>query len=248
MKYFYAIAVCLTWISLISLQAADWPQWRGPHFNGSSEETQLPTEWGKDHGIAWSTDLPGSSAATPIISGDHVLITSTDDTNQSLLAMCLNRSDGSLRWSKTVGIGLQRDNRSNFASPSPVTDGKLAIFFYGNGELAAFDMEGQKKWGFNLEKRWGEFCFQWTFSSSPLLYEGTLYMQVLQRNEPVHGRGFTDQPNESYLVAMDPSTVPSSGRSPDQVRQKWNPWKRSRPPCLLPTTVEAKYSFSVEMM
>ena len=206
MKYFYAIAVCLTWISLISLQAADWPQWRGPHFNGSSEETQLPTEWGKDHGIAWSTDLPGSSAATPIISGDHVLITSTDDTNQSLLAMCLNRSDGSLRWSKTVGIGLQRDNRSNFASPSPVTDGKLAIFFYGNGELAAFDMEGQKKWGFNLEKRWGEFCFQWTFSSSPLLYEGTLYMQVLQRNEPVHGRGFTDQPNESYLVAMDPST------------------------------------------
>ncbi|MEC7200002.1 MAG: PQQ-binding-like beta-propeller repeat protein, partial [Verrucomicrobiota bacterium] len=114
--------------------------------------------------------------------------------------------DGSLRWSKTVGIGLQRDNRSNFASPSPVTDGKLAIFFYGNGELVAFDMEGQKKWGFNLEKRWGEFCFQWTFSSSPLLYEGTLYMQVLQRNEPVHGRGFTDQPNESYLVAMDPST------------------------------------------
>ena len=206
MKYFHAIAVCLTWISPISLQAADWPQWRGPHFNGSSEETQLPTEWGKDHGIAWSTDLPGSSAATPIISGDHVLITSTDDTNQSLLAMCLNRADGSLRWSKTVGIGLQRDNRSNFASPSPVTDGKLAIFFYGNGELVAFDMEGQKKWGFNLEKRWGEFCFQWTFSSSPLLYEGTLYMQVLQRNEPVHGRGFTDQPNESYLVAMDPST------------------------------------------
>ena len=206
MKYLHAIAVCLTWISLISLQAADWPQWRGPHFNGSSEETQLPTEWGKDDGIAWSTDLPGSSAATPIISGDHVLITSTDDTNQSLLAMCLNRADGSLRWSKTVGIGLQRDNRSNFASPSPVTDGKLAIFFYGNGELVAFDMEGQKKWGFNLEKRWGEFCFQWTFSSSPLLYEGTLYMQVLQRNEPVHGRGFTDQPNESYLVAMDPAT------------------------------------------
>jgi len=150
--------------------------------------------------------MPGSSAATPIISGDRVLITSTDDANQSLLAMCLNRSDGSLRWSKTVGIGLQRDNRSNFASPSPVTDGKLAIFFYGNGELVAFDMEGQKKWGFNLEKRWGEFCFQWTFSSSPLLFEGTLYMQVLQRNEPVHGRGFIDQPNESYLVAMDPST------------------------------------------
>ena len=206
MKYFHAIAVCFTWISLISLQANDWPQWRGPHFNGSSEETQLPTEWSKDHGITWSIDMPGSSAATPIISGDHVLITSTDDANQSLLAMCLNRSDGSLRWSKTVGIGLQRDNRSNFASPSPVTDGKLAIFFYGNGELVAFDMEGQKKWGFNLEKRWGEFCFQWTFSSSPLLFEGTLYMQVLQRNEPVHGRGFIDQPNESYLVAMDPST------------------------------------------
>ena len=248
MKYFYAIAVCLTWISLISLQAADWPQWRGPHFNGSSEETQLPTEWGKDHGIAWSTDLPGSSAATPIISGDHVLITSTDDTNQSLLAMCLNRSDGSLRWSKTVGIGLQRDNRSNFASPSPVTDGKLAIFFYGNGELAAFDMEGQKKWGFNLEKRWGEFCFQWTFSSSPFSMRELCTCKFCSATNRFMVEVSPINPMNPTWLPWTPRQVPSSGRSPDQVRQKWNPWKRSRPPCLLPTTVEAKYSFSVEMM
>jgi len=206
MKHYQNLVGALICLAVIQLKAADWPQWRGPFFNGSSDETQLPVQWDRESGPSWSVELPGSSAATPIVIGDKVLITSTDETNQSLLAMCLSRKDGSVLWSHTVGIGLQRDDRSNFASPSPVTDGKQATFFYGNGELVTYDMTGKKLWGFNLEKKWGEFCFQWTFSSSPLLHDGTLYMQVLQRDQPVHGRGFTDKPNESYLVAIDPST------------------------------------------
>ena len=46
--------------------------------------------------------------------------------------------------------------------------------------------------------------FFWTFGGSPLLYEDKLYVQVLQRNVPVPGRGV--QGNESYLLALDPST------------------------------------------
>jgi outer membrane protein assembly factor BamB len=37
-----------------------------------------------------------------------------------------------------------------------------------------------------------------------MLYEGKLYLQVLQRDEPVHGRG--RQNGDSYLLAMDPAT------------------------------------------
>jgi outer membrane protein assembly factor BamB len=189
-----------------STQAANWPQWRGPNFNGFTDETNLPDKWSKTENLAWTKDLPGSSAATPVIWEDKVLISSTDETNQTLLAICLDRKSGKTLWSNQVAVGMKRDDRSNFASPSPVTNGKQAIFFYGNGELAAFDMEGKKLWGFNLEKKWGEFCFQWTFSSTPLLYDDTLYLQVLQRNVPVHGRGFTDKPNESYIAGLNPAT------------------------------------------
>ena len=28
-----------------AVHASDWPQWRGPFFNGSSDETNLPSQW-----------------------------------------------------------------------------------------------------------------------------------------------------------------------------------------------------------
>lgn len=189
-----------------STQAANWPQWRGPNFNGFTDESNLPERWSKTENLAWTKDLPGSSAATPVIWEDKVLVSSTDETNQTLLAICLDRKTGTIQWSNEVAVGMRRDDRSNFASPSPLTNGKQAIFFYGNGELVAFDMDGKKLWGFNLEKKWGEFCFQWTFSSTPLLYGDTLYIQVLQRDIPVHGRGFKDKPNESYIAGLNPAT------------------------------------------
>ena len=189
-----------------STQAANWPQWRGPNFNGFTDESNLPERWSKTENLAWTKDLPGSSAATPVIWEDKVLVSSTDETNQTLLAICLDRKTGTIQWSNKVAVGMRRDDRSNFASPSPLTNGKQAIFFYGNGELVAFDMDGKKLWGFNLEKKWGEFCFQWTFSSTPLLYGDTLYIQVLQRDVPVHGRGFKDKPNESYIAGLNPAT------------------------------------------
>ena len=44
----------------------------------------------------------------------------------------------------------------------------------------------------------------WTFSSSPLLYKGILYLQILQRDKIVGRRG--KDGGESYLLAMDPKT------------------------------------------
>ncbi|MEW6303844.1 MAG: PQQ-binding-like beta-propeller repeat protein [Verrucomicrobiota bacterium] len=190
----------------LPVSAADWPQLRGPHFNGSSTETALPTQFSKTQNIAWAVAMPGPSAATPIIHGDHVFVSSADPKTGELLAMALDRKTGKRLWEHTVSLGLKQDDKSNFASPSPATDGKLVVFFYGNGELAAFNFSGKKLWSRNLQKEYGPFAFNWTFSTSPLLYEGKLYMQVLQRDVPVNGRGLADRENESYLLALNPET------------------------------------------
>src|SRR5512145_473620 len=99
--------------------AENWPQWRGPHFNGSSSEKNLPTEWSKTENIAWTVDMPGPSASTPIIWGDRVFLSTTDSAAKTLLAMCLDRRTGKPLWSETVTDGYQKDNRSNYSSPSP---------------------------------------------------------------------------------------------------------------------------------
>ena len=203
-RSFYLVLV----FSLLgTLDAANWPQWRGPNFNGSAAETGLPSKWSKTENVVWRAKLPGAGAATPVVWEDKVFVSSADGKAQTLQALCLDRQNGQMLWSHTLSEGgIGQDSRSNYASPSPVTDGRTVVFFYGNGELAGFDLGGKKLWQRNIQKDEGDFAFLWTFSSSPLLYEGKLFLQVLQRDEAVGERGFLDRKNESYLLAMEPRT------------------------------------------
>ncbi len=201
-----SIIIILTLLTGVAAQAENWPQWRGPLFNGSSSEKGLPAEWSKTNNVAWAVPMPGPSAATPVVWENHVFISSTDMASQTLLALCLDRRSGKILWQQKLGDGIRRDRQSTFSASSPVTDGQRVIFFYSNGELASFDFAGHQQWERNIQTDYGEFAFNWTFSSTPLLFEGKLYLHVLQRNVPVNGHGRRDGPNDSYLLAMDPAT------------------------------------------
>jgi len=191
MKVSYVITFLALLVSAAS--AGDWAQLRGPHFNGSADETNLPMTWSQTDNIEWSVDLPGPSAATPIVSGDHVFVSSTDRAKETLLAMCFDRKTGKLRWSHVVATGIRKDTRSTYSSPTPAADGKVVVFFYGNGDLVTYDYNGKQLWKQNL----GPFAFGWTFSTSPVIYDGKLYMQILQ-NKSLN--------TPSYILAMDPQT------------------------------------------
>lgn len=200
------LAVAAFCYTLTHLAAADWPHWRGPAFNGSSPERNLPANFSKTNSVKWVVDLPGPSAATPVIAGDRVFVSSTEPQNTTLLAIALDRRTGKQLWQHPVATGYTQDERSNLASPSPVTDGRFVWFYYGTGDLAAFDADGKLVWKRNIQQDYGPFAFLWTYGASPLLFDGRLHLQVLQRNVPVRGRGRADGPNDSYLLALDPRT------------------------------------------
>jgi len=205
------LRVCAAAVALNTLvafagpaHAADWPHWRGPQFNGSTDATDLPVTFSKTEGVKWTAAMPGPSASTPIVVGDYVFISSTEPSAEKLWAIALDRATGQVKWKHAVGSGYQRDGRSNYASPSAACDGERVVFFYGTGDLVAFTMDGEQLWAKNLQADYGEFSFLWTFSSSPTLYDGRLYMQILQRDEPVKGEG--REGAESYVLAFDPAT------------------------------------------
>ncbi|MHB0959861.1 MAG: outer membrane protein assembly factor BamB family protein [Pirellulaceae bacterium] len=202
----FVVLCCFASVSL----AEDWTHWRGPFFNGSTDETNLPSHWSvtDNANLRWTAELPGPSAATPIICRDRVFISSTVPDRDLLVAICLDRLTGQELWRRDVATPMRRsgDSRSTYSAPSPVTDGNLVYFFYGNGTLVAFDFDGKEIWKREIEQDNGPFAFQWTFSSTPLLHAGKLYLQVLQRDVPVGPYGLPDQKNESYLLAMDPAT------------------------------------------
>ncbi|MCB1203094.1 MAG: PQQ-binding-like beta-propeller repeat protein [Verrucomicrobiae bacterium] len=205
-RFFAAIFSLSAILTPVSSRADNWPNWRGPYFNGSSQEKGFPAVFSKTDGVAWKTLLPGEGASTPAVWDDAVFLTSADAETDSIVAMRINATNGEVVWKNELGKGMRIDERSTYAGSSPVTDGKTVWFFSGNGDLAAYDFEGKRLWHRNIEEDFGDFAFQWTFSSSPQLYDGLLYLQVLQRDTPVNGRGRTDGPIESFLLAMDPAT------------------------------------------
>jgi outer membrane protein assembly factor BamB len=185
-------------------RAENWPQWRGPFFNGSTTEKGLPATC--DAGArVWAADLPGHSAATPIVWGDRIFASATDPATKGVLAMCLAVADGKVLWQKRVGDDLKAPN-NDAATPSPCTDGKLAYFLYGTGDLAAFDFGGKCVWSRNVVKDYGNPCIKYGYSSSPLLYGGRLYVEMIRRAKPHFGEPGTDKPLEPYLLAIDAAT------------------------------------------
>jgi len=191
------------------LDAANWSNWRGPSHNGTSPETDLPVKFSREKNVKWKAKLPGISAATPIVHGNHVFVSSANEGNDTLHAIALDRRTGKILWNHEIASTYRRDSRSTFAAPSPITDGKLVYFHYGNGEVVAFNFAGKQAWRRNLQDVHGEFSIQWTPASSPLLYGGKLYFQVLQRDIQVEFRGKyygKKDNNDSYLLAIDPKT------------------------------------------
>jgi outer membrane protein assembly factor BamB len=188
--------------------AEDWPQWRGPALNGSSTQTNLPDTLDPKTNLAWSIDLPGNSAATPIVVGERLFTTALDRNSQKLTGYCIEAKTGNVLWSKQIGTANDRKSNNDLAGPSPICDGKMVYFYFGTGDLAAFDMEGKELWARNIAKDHGEFNVNWLYASSPLLFKGKLYIQVLHRNVPASNwnqPGPNDKLSPSYLLAIDPA-------------------------------------------
>ena len=179
--------------------ARDWPQWRGPFLNGSTDEKNLPGDLSRKENIAWVIPLPGPASATPVISGGKVFISSTAAGTSDLLGICLDAKNGKELWRKKMAKAERKFRKNNLASPSPVTDGKNVYFLYGSGELVGVDFDGNILWSRNLEREYGTLDLLFGYSASPLFYDGKLYIAVQRRNNIENGKRL-----DSFLLAIDP--------------------------------------------
>jgi len=201
------LASAFALVATLSAQADNWAQWRGPAFNGTSPEKNLPEKFSQTEGVKWSVDLPGISGATPIIWEDKVFIVTPDPAKEQWI-FCVSRADGKILWKRSIAGGWLEKGRGNSTCSSPVTDGKHVWVLLGTGQLACFTMDGQPAWQRDLGKEYGAFNINWVYGSSPLLWGGKLYVQVLQRT-PADGSypGVKDsEPRESYLLALEPNS------------------------------------------
>ncbi len=175
--------------------AEDWPQWRGPHHNGVSAEANPPTEWGPEQNIRWKAPLPGPAGATPIVVGEHIFLTSADE--DGLVLLCYSTA-GKQQWRRQIAQGSRdlRGDEGNPASPSPVADSEHVATLMGDGTLVCFTHAGDEVWRCDLNERYGQLEIQFGYSSTPVLHDGRLYLQI------IHGDG-DPASEEARVVCLD---------------------------------------------
>src|SRR4051812_1847470 len=98
----------LTLTLALSLQAADWPQWRGPNRDGVSKDTGLLQHWPKDGPpLRWSRTDIGLGYSTPVVVGGRVYVQTSKDKDE--FALCLDEKTGKDVWKTPIGkVGENR--------------------------------------------------------------------------------------------------------------------------------------------
>jgi outer membrane protein assembly factor BamB len=190
-----SLAIAITLLSVAAVSADNWPQWRGPSLDGISAEKNLPLHWSTTENVTWKLPMPAWTGSTPIIWRDLIFLNVADGDN--LYLWCVDRRQPAVVWKQLLGGGNMKLQKQNMSSPSPVTDGQNVFALTGTGMLKGFDFKGREIWARDIQKDYGHFGLNWGYASSPLLYEDSLFVQVL------HGMKTKDP---SYLMRIDKKT------------------------------------------
>src|SRR5579872_1180288 len=203
-----------------SAMAGDWPQFRGPAGSGVGDGTKTPVRWDVTKGanILWSAEIPGLANSSPIVWGDRVFITTaissdakqtfrtglygdTDPVNDSSphkwRVLALDKKTEKILWEQTAHEGVPKTKRhpkSSQASPSPATNGKVVVAYFGSEGLYVYSTEGKLLWKKDLGIQNAGWFFdpdsEWGAASSPVIHKNKVIVQC-------------DRQKDSFIAAFD---------------------------------------------
>ncbi len=124
---FAACAAVLTVGPLASVQAGDWPEFRGPGAQGHApaDESGLPVQWSETQNVAWVVDTP-PGWSSPVVVGNRIYLTAASKPEgdaATLSALCLSTVDGSVIWNVSLfqkSTAERVHKKNSRASPTPV--------------------------------------------------------------------------------------------------------------------------------
>jgi outer membrane protein assembly factor BamB len=202
------------------LFAADWPQFRGPSASGIGDGANPPMRWdvAKGTNVAWKAAIPGLSVSSPIVWGDRIFLTTAvssdlkqkfrvglygdtdpekDRSPHQWKVMALDRKTGKVVWEQTPHKGVpktQRHPKSSQSSPTPVTDGKTVVAYFGSEGLFAYSTDGKLLWQKDLGVQNAGWFFdpdsEWGAASSPVIHKNTVIV-------------LCDRQKDSFVAAFD---------------------------------------------
>lgn len=199
-----------------------WPMFRGP-VAGLAAEADFLTEWDAEAGtgILWTTEIPLPGHNSPVFANGRLFLTAADKEQRKVYG--IDAKTGDIAWERD----FERDpaegeelpkvmEDTGYAAPTMATDGELVFAMFANGDIVAYDLEGEIEWALPL----GVPKNQYGHASSLAIHEDRLIVQYDQDTDP--------DANLSALIALDTKTgdelwfterpVPNSWSSPIVVK------------------------------
>lgn len=229
--YLLAIA-CLSPILAQTDYMKQWPQFRGPFASGIVESDQLPEQWNIHTGenIRWKLLIPGLGHSCPVIWDDKLFVTTAisgsgsdslkvglygdidmvgDRSVHEFWVYCIHKESGEVLWQQLAHRGIpktERHTKSSHANPTPATNGKYVVAFFGSDGMYCYDLEGNLVWKKDFGRinvgPYDEPIVEWGFASSPIIHEDRIIVQC----DIIGGEGF--------LASLDIETGKEIWRTP----------------------------------
>jgi PQQ-like domain len=151
------------------VQAADWPQWRGPDRTDVSKETGLLKTWPKEGPkLVWTFRDAGAGYSGPAVVGATLYTMGADGKTEFLYA--LDTDALKKAWSVEVGP-LFTDGHGDGPRATPTVNGAYVYSLGAQGDLIAVrSANGGAVWRKNFKRDLGgEMWSEWGYSESPLV-------------------------------------------------------------------------------
>ncbi len=168
LRWIVVSSVLILW-GVSSIQAADWPQWRGTNRDGKVTDFKAPQTWPKELTAKWRVPV-GSADATPALVGDKLYVFTRQGNEE--VTRCLNAADGKEIWiekyaadAATGAAGRHPGPRSSLT----VSDGKIVTLGVC-GVLSCLDAtDGKLLW---RKDEFPKVVPKFFTSMSPLIVDG----------------------------------------------------------------------------
>lgn len=170
-------------VGLPAALADDWTNWRGPHYNNTSTETDLPAEWspkgGDGDNLLWkSKALAGRS--TPIVMGGKLYTLVRDQPGTELegeKVVCADAATGEILWEHVFNVYLSDVPDTRVGWSSVVGDPETGRV-YAQGVAGYFCClegdDGAVVWERSLHEELGLLSTYGGRTNFPLIYNDTV--------------------------------------------------------------------------
>lgn len=158
----------------------DWPQWRGPHRDGTSSSTSAPASWPEHLQLRWKLTV-GEGHSSPILSAGRFFVFTRQQDKE--VASSIDLSSGKILWQESYPAPYKMNPAAESHGEGPKS---TPVFYEGKlytlgiaGILTCWDAAtGRVQWRKDFSKQYRQTSPLYGTAMSPVVDHGLLIAHV----------------------------------------------------------------------